>query len=173
MLEALSGSPVTSLTMSGGVPLSGAIASAVASCLPNLKGLALVFRWEENDLPHGDPNAEPASQYFYGAMQLLTLCGPRLRELGLVGGVRHWPGMTFQALRCCTALTLLEVEAGRLDGDGGQQHGPHLGGLACIQWKAARLSRWVGSTAPNAQGHVALLSHRRRHHCRRLADSSS
>ncbi len=112
-LDALSGSPVTTVAMSGGVPLSRAVATAVASALPSLVGLRFSFEWEENDLPQGHPNGEAASQYYYGAMQLLTLCGPRLRELQLLGGVEHWPAVAFQALRECTALTRLEVEAGR------------------------------------------------------------
>ncbi len=94
------------------MPLSGAVASAVAGALPCLTHLGLDYEGRENDLPQGQRDGEAASEYYYGAIQLLTLCGPRLRELHLCGGVQQWPMVAFQALGLCTALTLLKLEAG-------------------------------------------------------------
>ncbi len=117
VMQALSGSPVPALTLIGGVPLSLAVAEAVHSSLPSLKELVLDFAWRENDLPAGRGDEdEDVAQYYYGAMQLLTLCGPRLTDLRLLGGVQDWPALAFQALRQCTALTSLQMEAGRMAG---------------------------------------------------------
>ncbi len=126
-LQALGGSPVTQLVMSGGVPLSRAVASAVANAFPSLVNLFLRFLCDDNDLPQGDRHGDAAAQYYYGAIQLLALCGPRLRELELLGGVQQWPTVAFQALRECTALTRLEVEAGYGDTDDEDTNGRYLG----------------------------------------------
>ncbi len=126
-LGSVSGCPVTDLRLSGGVPLSSAVASAVASLVPGMSNLCLYFQEPENDLPQGDRDGEQASKYYFGAIQLLTLCGPRLRKLGLWGGVQHWPGMTFQALSLCTALRELELEAGSGEFDASQGKGAYLG----------------------------------------------
>ncbi len=127
MLEALPGAPVSTLVLYGGVPLSGAVASAVASSFKCLTDVRFDFRWGENDLPHGAPDGDGASEYYYGAMKLLALCGPRLTGLRLNGGVQQWPMLAFQALRECTALTRLELDAGRKETDGCHKNGPYLG----------------------------------------------
>ncbi len=131
-MEALSGCPATTLLLMGGVPLSGAVASAVAGSLPCLTSLSLNFGWAANDLPQGESDTGAASEYYYGAMQLLALCGPRLRELQLCGGVQHWPALAFQALRHCTALANLRVEAGRKAEGGVPSDGYYLGKLVRV-----------------------------------------
>ncbi len=126
MLAAVpSGGLVSTLALSGGVPLSERLATVIDSTFPNLTQLSIYSYWEENDLTDGDPNAEAASEYYYGAMQLLTLCGPRLRELLLTHGVQ-WPTVAFRALRKCTGLTGLTLEAGR------NKEGPFVGGCRLL-----------------------------------------
>ncbi len=137
--------PVSSLALTGGVPLSERLAAMVDSTFPTLENLAFYSYWEENDLTDGDPNGARAGQYYYGAMQLLTLCGPRLRKLQLSEGVQQWPTVAFQALHKCTGLTTLELEAGR------NQYGPFVGGFQLIdalRYLHGRLSaqrRWPGT----------------------------
>ncbi len=113
---------VSTLTLSGGVPLSDDLAAMIDSTFPSLENLNIYPHWKENDLMDGDPNGGPAAQYCYGILQLLTLCGPRLRRLQLIDGVQQWPAVAFQALRKCTGLTMLALEAGR------DQEGPFVGG---------------------------------------------
>ncbi len=50
------------------------------------------------------------AEYHLGCVQLLTLCGPRLTELRLLG-VQRWQASSYMFLRWCTALTKLELEA--------------------------------------------------------------
>lgn len=82
---------------------------------------------DENDLPQGDRDGEAASKYYFGAMQLLTLCGPRLKDLRLCGGVQQWPAVAFQALSMCTALRHLQLEAGPKECDETQAAVVYLG----------------------------------------------
>ncbi len=119
------GCPVSALTLSGGVPLSDRLATMIDTSLPNLKDLSICPYWYAHDFTDEDPNWGPAAQYFYGAMQLLSLCGPRLRELRLTHGVQ-WPALAFQALQKCTGLTTLALEAGR------HHEGPFVGGCRLI-----------------------------------------
>ncbi len=113
-LEACSGCPLSRLTLTGAVPLSAATAEAVAACCPNLSDLHLT------DVllclpPEGPRRAEAAAEYHYGYSLLLTLCGSRLRELHLSGmEAEPWPALSFMALRQCTALTKLVMEAPNL-----------------------------------------------------------
>ncbi len=57
------------------------------------------------------PAREAQTEYDFGCGQLLTLCGPRLRVLHLLG-VHHWKALSYLALRSCTALKELELDAG-------------------------------------------------------------
>lgn len=110
VLEACSGNPLTYLELEGAVPLSWAVAEAVAACCPNLSILTLDYR--KLSRPSAVvPAREAASKYHFGCAQLLTLCGPRLRTLNLLG-VHHWKALSFMALRRCTALTGLALDAG-------------------------------------------------------------
>ncbi len=111
-LAACSGCPLTRLELHGAVPLSEAVAEAVHACCPQLASLCLdhqtllpayVFRGAK---PDGGPEA-----YHHGCVRLLELCGPRIRCLQL-RGVYGWRTMSYMALRHCTALTQLEMEAG-------------------------------------------------------------
>ncbi len=103
-LEACSGSPLTLLELEGAVPLSGAVAEAVAAHCPRLSSLAL-------DLWQLSRPSDVVTEYDYGCGQLLTLCGPRLYGLCLVG-VNHWNALSYMALRRCTALKELELDVG-------------------------------------------------------------
>ncbi len=110
-LEACSGCPLSRLELQDDVPLSGATAEAVEACCTQLSGLHLT------DVlcrlpPEGPRRGAAAAEYHYGYSQLLTLCGPRLRELCLTGmGTEHWRALSYMALRRCTALTRLELQA--------------------------------------------------------------
>ncbi len=123
-LEACSGRPLTRLELEGAVPLSGAVAETVATCCPQLEGLRLVHK-PTGALADGAPSEEEAFEYDYGCGQLLTLCGPRLRGLQLLG-VHHWQALSYMAMRRCTALTSLELEAG-LREKPFFHHGPYIG----------------------------------------------
>ncbi len=93
------------------MPLSGAVAEAVGACCPQLSSLHLTG--VRCHLPlEGPHRGEVAAEYHYGYSQLLTLCGPRLQELCLTGtGTEHWRALSYMALRRCTALTRLELQA--------------------------------------------------------------
>ncbi len=89
------------------MPLSGAVAEAVEACCPQLARLALDY---DRVSRHEALRGEEASEYDYGCVQVLCLCGPRLRELRLLG-VKCWQPLSYMALRRCTALTSLELGA--------------------------------------------------------------
>ncbi len=127
VLEALSGSRLTTLAVSGGVPLSGRVAAALASAFPSMADVYLGFHWEENDMPPGGADSPEAAEYYRGAEQLLALCGPRLHSLQLVSSVQQWPPSAFRALSHCTALAHLQLEAGRRDAEGRPPVPPYLG----------------------------------------------
>ncbi len=115
-LEACSSCPLVDLTLGGAVPLSGAVAEAVEACCPQLARLTLdhgVLSWPLHKALRG----EEASEYHYGCSQLLSQCGPRLRELRLLG-VQCWQPMSYMALRRCTALVSLELQAGKENAPG-------------------------------------------------------
>ncbi len=92
------------------MPLSGAVAEAVEACCPQLACLGLELRRHSRP-PVADWSPEEADAYHLGCVQLLTLCGPRLRELHLLG-VHRWQPMSYMALRRCTALVRLEMQVG-------------------------------------------------------------
>ncbi len=81
-------------------------------------------------------------------MQLLILCGPRLDSLQLMGGVQHWPSVTFTALRHCTALTALELEAGFKEQTDDEEDDMSLG-------------TWLGAPRLTAFPRLVLRSSRR------------
>ncbi len=110
-LEACSSCPLVDLRLEGAVPLSGAVAEAVEACCPQLARLTLDHQISSRPVREA-LRGEAASEYHYGCVQLLTLCGPRLRELRL-RGVQCWQPMSYMALRRCTALVTLELEVGR------------------------------------------------------------
>ncbi len=125
VLEACSGCPLTRLELQGAVPLSGPVAEAVDTCCPQLSGLCLNHRAFPGP-SKAVPGSEAATVYDYGCGQLLTLCGPRLRELQLLG-VHCWHALSYMALQRCTALTGLVLEAGR-------PHDGILPGGQCLAW---------------------------------------
>ncbi len=92
------------------MPLSGATATAVDACCPHLSALRI-----EHEKKHPPPEWEVQLTtnigYQLGCIQLLALCGPRLRELRLLG-VHRWQALSYMALNRCTALVSLELEAG-------------------------------------------------------------
>ncbi len=110
MLEACSRSPLTHLELEGAVPLSRAIAEAVAAFCPRLSLLLLDYR-KLSRPSDAVPASGAAAEYDYGCGQLLTLCGPRLQVLQL-SGVHHWEAASYMALRSCTALKALALDAG-------------------------------------------------------------
>ncbi len=91
---------------------------------------------------------EDAAEYHLGCLQLLTLCGPRLRELQLQG-VQRWQGMSFRALRRCTALVSLELVASWSNLDAAL----HFGSWVPVLWRSAlptihsRGRQWLLSAA--------------------------
>ncbi len=117
-LEACSECPLQLLELQGAVPLSGAVAEAVAACCPHLSNLVL-----DHQRLSRPSDAVPArgavAEYDYGCGQLLTLCGPRLRGLTLLG-VHHWKALSYMALRRCTALTSLALDAGGIQFETGR-----------------------------------------------------
>ncbi len=110
VLEACSGCPLASLFLEGAVPVSSVVAEAVQACCPQLSTLHLAHR-TLNRRADAPPQGQAAADYECGCVQLLTLCGPRLTELRLLG-VQHWLALPYRALRRCTALTTLAVDAG-------------------------------------------------------------
>ncbi len=105
-LEACSSCPLSRLELWGAVPLSAAVAEAVEARCPQLSYLYLnLFNWSSVEPPE-----EVASEHHHGCVQLLTLCGPRLRELHLLG-VSDWQPLSYVALRRCTALVSLQLSA--------------------------------------------------------------
>ncbi len=110
MLEGCSRCPLTHLVLEGAVPLSGAVAEAVAAHCPHLSMLQLDHR-QLSRPSDAVPTAEAAAEYDHGCSQLLTLCGPRLQVLQL-SGVHHWKAASYMALGSCTALTTLVLDAG-------------------------------------------------------------
>lgn len=88
------------------------MAEAVATCCPTLTKLTLDFAVWCNDLPPKDSGEEAANAYTAGVVRLLSGVGPRLRELRVVRSAHHWPVEAWGALRHCTGLTALTVEAG-------------------------------------------------------------
>ncbi len=109
-LEACSGNPLTRLVLQGAVPLRGAVAEAIAACCPHLTNLVLNYR-KLSGPSDAVPAKEAEAEYDHGCVQLLTLCGPRLRGLTLLG-VPHWKALSYTALRSCTALKRLALHAG-------------------------------------------------------------
>ncbi len=93
------------------------MAEAVATCCPHLSNLVVDHR-KLSRPSDAVPRGEAASEYDYGCGQLLTLCGPRLRELQLTG-VHHWKALSYMALRRCTALKGLALDAGRIQHEAG------------------------------------------------------
>ncbi len=114
-LEACSVRSLPKLTLWGTVPITGATAEAMEACCWDLTHLALDLYQYDWPTEPGSQGSEDAAEYHLGCVQLLTLCGPRLRELRLLGGVHQWQPSAFLALRRCTALTRLELKAGWRD----------------------------------------------------------
>ncbi len=105
-LEACQSCPLSRLELRGAVPLSGAVAEAVEACCPQLDCIHV-----QHDCPHSwvERTGEAAAAYNGGCVQLLTLCGPRLRELRLLE-VHGWQPVSYMSLRRCTALVSLELD---------------------------------------------------------------
>ncbi len=99
------------LELRGAVPLSRAVAEAVARRCPQLADLRLVHR-PPGRTADAALSGEAAAEYDYGRSQLLALCGPRLRELQLLSmETEQWWALSYMSLKWCTALTRLELEA--------------------------------------------------------------
>ncbi len=78
----------------------------------HLQTLALIYSPWYNDVLQNDGWEEAANAYAAGVVQLLSGMGPRLRELRAVRSASHWTVEAYQALRHCTGLTSLTLEAG-------------------------------------------------------------
>lgn len=109
-LEACSGCPLSRLELEGAVPLTGASAEAIEAFFPQLSSLVLDHMKSRRELGR-QPTEEEEAEYHFGCAHLLTLCGPRLKELQLFG-VQRWQASSYMFLRRCTALTKLDLEAG-------------------------------------------------------------
>ncbi len=126
-LGACSPCPLSRLELRAAVPLSGAVAEAVEACCPQLDCLTLDAKYGRH--MQEALRGEEASEYHLGCVQLLTLCGPRLQRLSLLlQKFHHWQPLSYMALRRCTALVSLELEAGRMydagfDGERGGHRG--------------------------------------------------
>ncbi len=111
-LEECSACPVAALTLEGAVPLSGATATAVDACCPHLSALCIEHDKDRHP-SEWEVQLSTNAAYHLGCVQLLTLCGPRLRELRLLG-VHRWQALSYMALNRCTALVSLKLQAGWL-----------------------------------------------------------
>ncbi len=109
-LEACSACPVATVALEGAAPLSGATAMAVDACCPHVSALRIEHD-KDAEASEWEHHLESDAGYLLGCVQLLTLCGPRLRELRLLG-VYHTHALSYMALNRCTALVSLELEAG-------------------------------------------------------------
>ncbi len=114
-LGAVRSCPLPRLTLFGGIPSSPAIATAVADCCRHLKQLSLVYSPWHDDLAYSDSQKQADQGYSMGVVQLLTGVGPRLRALKVLNSAHHWPAEAWAALRHCTGLTSLALEAGVRD----------------------------------------------------------
>ncbi len=113
VLDAIRGYPVPAITICGSIPTTAAVAEAMAEACSHLQTLTLVYSPWYNDLPAKDGGEEAANAYAAGVVQLLSGVGPRLRELRVTRSAPHWPTEAYQALRQCTGLTSLTLEAER------------------------------------------------------------
>ncbi len=126
VLDACSGASGTirSLQLAGVIPHSTTLSAAVAAALPHLARIKLQYvsavRYgPEADedvmdfLPYAEDEEEVREGYCMAVAALLSLVGPRLRALEATGSAHFWPPECFAALQQCTALTSLQLEAGR------------------------------------------------------------
>ncbi len=110
-LAACSGCLLSRLELWGAVPVSGALAEALAGCCPHLACLCLDL--SQSHVPQeGEASRAAAAECPNSVMQLLERCGPQLRALRLYG-VRSLPPLSYDSLRVCTALAELELDAAR------------------------------------------------------------
>ncbi len=127
-----------SLNLVGDVPLSVKAAEAVAAACPQLTSLSLdCASWHDctagaEERRQGDEQGQGQQEAARGScclgvVQLLSCVGPRLRQLEVLRSAHHWPAEAWGALRHCTGLTSLAVEAGWRDGPGPDSTGSHLG----------------------------------------------
>lgn len=126
-----------SIKLVGGVPLSVTAAEAVAAACPQLTSLSLDYApWTDSSAgadagrqcDEQDQGAQAAhSSSCLGVQKLLVGVGPRLRELHVTCSAHRWPAEAWGALRHCTGLTALTVEAGWRDGLGSDRPVSHLG----------------------------------------------
>ncbi len=114
VLDAVHDCPITSLDLVGGVPLSVAVSTAIGAHCQQLKTLIIDHNEWASELAYGAEEA-PHSSCAAGVVRLLTDVGPRLRELEVLRSAHHWPAEAWGALRHCTGLTSLAVEAGWKD----------------------------------------------------------
>ncbi len=116
--------PLPALGLYGAIPHSRRLSVAVAAACPHLTSLTLRYS-NPNTTDDGpcEPGVEQLSPEGGEAVRaLLTLSGPRLRELTMTNGAHRWPAECFAALALCTALTKLELQAGSRDVDNVTKH---------------------------------------------------
>ncbi len=146
VLDAIRSFPLPHLELIGVVPISVAVADALAACCQHLTMLTVDCDRVDQQLP--DDQQEGPGSYQAGIPLLLSLLGPRLRELAVLGGAQHWPTEAWGALRHCTGLTSLAVEAGV--GETEDRDGIYLGG-----------SRGLRPATADWRFHARLLLYRR------------
>lgn len=113
VLNAIRGHPIPTITISGSIPTTVAVADAMADACSHLQKLTIVYPPWYNDLPPENGGDVGANAYAAGVVQLLTVVGPRLREMRVTRSAPHWTAEAYEALRHCTGLTSLTLEAGR------------------------------------------------------------
>ncbi len=111
----LPGSTICCLHLAGAIPHSITLSAAVAAALPHLASLKLQYvgAVRTGYAPYAEDRKEVQQTYGSAVAALLSLVGPRLRALEATGSAHFWPPECFAALQQCTALTSLQLEAGR------------------------------------------------------------
>ncbi len=109
------GHHIPSLKLAGAIPHNTTISNAVAAALPHLVHIKLQYVTAVllGYIPLAETKQEVQAEYGRAVAALLSLVGPRLRALEATGSTHFWPPECFAALQQCTALTSLQLEAGR------------------------------------------------------------
>lgn len=110
VLDAIRSFPLPQLKLMGVVPISEAVADALVACCQHLTQLTIDHDRVDQQLPRDQPGNPGSGRA--GFSVLLSRLGPRLRELEVLGGARHWPTEAWSFLCACTRLTSLTLEAG-------------------------------------------------------------
>lgn len=138
-LYAFDSYPLPALGLYGAIPHSRRLSVAVAAACPHLTSLTLRY-WclklnDDGPCKRGSKGISPEGGEALRA--LISLSGPKLRELTVTGGAHQWRAECFGALALCTALTKLELHAGSRDVDNVTVYDPY--------------NQFLGKDAPNGQ----------------------